>query len=196
MAFGYCQCDEHIGEKSEQHLHKHHRAQQKQYPQFADDPDNLILVCPSCHAEKIHDNGNYQKLSSYGERLRVQYLTKKGFIGSVVQETQSSVGSYPTFGRSSGSSSGGGSSPISIGSSVGSDSSLFILLVFFGFLIFVFELYFFGRAWGWSIWTLLAAIIVTFLVIGVIYILFILLIMVIYALWHTGVKIYNHFSSR
>lgn len=178
--FGYCQCDEHTGKKHKQQLVAHHRAQQAQYPQFANDPDNIIYVCPSCHLEKIHDNGNFKKLSIYGESIRDQYLMKKGCNNSIAGKPQSSIES----------------NPVSSGSSVDSGFTVSTIIIACILLIFVSALISSGRVWGWSVWTLLSAIIITLIIIGLIYAALYLLYKLAELLWNSGIKIYQHFTHK
>jgi hypothetical protein len=156
MVTGYCACEIHQGKKYEEGLEQHHLAQRAQYPEFADDTNNIIYVCPSCHRYKIHKNGNLKELSTYGEGLRYEFLKGKGIVPSM---TRNSASPTPA-----------------ISSSSSSNNSLNSLSVFFILLIYGCCVYSFGRTFGWSWWVipggaLLLAIIAAVLI-GALYILY------------------------
>lgn len=178
MKNGFCQCECHVGKKYKENLVEHHLAQRAEYPKFADDPDNLIYVCPSCHMNKIHDNGNFKKLSTYGENLRNQYLMKKGYVKPINGKTQSLIVSCLP------------SSPSVRSGSIENFSYIAIIVIF------LCSLFSSWQTIGWTFWTIPLAILISLIIIGIIVGALFLLYKIGQILWDTGVKIYKHFCSR
>lgn len=60
-----------------EHLNIHHVLPYGRFPQFANDPRNMIAVCPKCHKE-IHDNPFLmcEMIKAKAEELNVDYKEK------------------------------------------------------------------------------------------------------------------------
>jgi hypothetical protein len=88
MTEGICQCIIHKGKNRRYHLQDHHLAEKSKYPEYANDPENILPVCYDCHHYLLHDNGNLKKLSRYGKKLRSDYLKMKGIEEQEEQEKE------------------------------------------------------------------------------------------------------------